>query len=179
MGTGMIVCGCNGSGKSTLGRELALALGYTFIDIEDCFFPDRGAKDPYESPLSRADAQSILLERAKRSRHFVLACVKGDYGAELLPLYRWAVYISVPEEIRLWRLRERSLQKFGARALPGGDLYARENAFFKAAAARTEEEVQSWLGALHCPVIAVDGTAAPKENVRLILSKVQGRAPGM
>lgn len=178
MGTGIIVCGCNGSGKSTLGKELARALGYTFIDIEECYFPNQGAEDPYQCSLSHTAARNILMNRIEQSRHFVLACVKGDYGEEILPLYRWAVYVSVPEEVRFRRIRERSLQKFGARALPGGELSAREKAFFEAAAARTEEEVKSWLYSLRCPVLTADGTALPEKNAELILSRLPDRAPG-
>lgn len=61
METGIIVCGCNGSGKSTLGKELAAALQYNFIDIEDCYFP-KGNKDYiYEHARSYEEAKQVLI----------------------------------------------------------------------------------------------------------------------
>lgn len=35
MSSGILICGANGSGKTTLGSELAKALNYKHMDIED------------------------------------------------------------------------------------------------------------------------------------------------
>ena len=95
----------------------------------------------------------------------MFAAVKGDYGSAILPLYRYAVLIEVPKEIRLRRVRDRSFQKFGGRMKPGGDLYESEEAFFQTAAARPEDYAESWARTLPCPVVVVDGTRPVEENV--------------
>ena len=61
MKQGVILCGCNGSGKTTLGRMLAQELGWTFIDIEECFFPNANPADPYKQPKTRQEASRLLL----------------------------------------------------------------------------------------------------------------------
>lgn len=169
------MCGCNGSGKSTLGNELAAALQYNFIDIEDCYFP-KGNKDYiYEHARSYKEAKQVLLEKVNRHGNFVLAAVKGDYGNEVSALYRCAVLISVPKDIRLQRVRDRSFQKFGSRMLQDGDLYEKEQRFFDMAASRTERDIEDWLNTTDCFIIRVDGTKAIEENVRLILNELSER----
>ena len=87
MGAGIMVCGLNGSGKSTLGKALAEKLGFHFIDNEDLFFPKTNPNYQYAAPRTREAAERLLAEEVKIHENFVFAAVRGDYGAELLPLY--------------------------------------------------------------------------------------------
>lgn len=130
MAKGIVVCGLNGCGKSTLGRALAEKMGLYFIDNENLYFSRNAADEPYANPRTRAEAEALLMEEVRRHGDFVFAAVKGDYGSAILPLYRYAVLIEVPKEIRLRRVRDRSFQKFGGRMKPGGDLYESEEVFF-------------------------------------------------
>lgn len=165
---GILVCGLNGAGKSTLGKALAERLGFYFLDNEDLYFPGRKPKEAYPDPRSQEEARALLLEEIKGHRDFVLAAVKGDYGEAVLPFFRVAILVNVPREIRLRRVRERSFQKFGARMLPGGDLYQQEESFFRMVADRPEDMVGNWLRALRCPVINLDGTKPIQENVEYL-----------
>ena len=175
MKTGIIVCGCNGSGKSTLGKALAAALQYNFIDIEDCYFPKDNMDYAYDHARTFEEARQVLLEKVNEHCNFVLAAVKGNYGNEISALYRCAVLISVPKEIRLQRVRDRSFQKSGNRILPGGDLYEKEQRFFDMAAQRNEQDIEDWLDTANYFVIRVDGTKAIEANVRLILNELSER----
>lgn len=165
MARGIQVCGLNGCGKSTLGRALAQKIGFHFIDNEELFFTRNAADEPYQNPRSRAEVEKLLMEEVRKHGDFVLAAVRGDYGKEILPLYRYAVLMEVPKEIRLRRVRDRSFQKFGGRMKPGGDLYESEEVFFQTVAARPEDYAESWARTLSCPVVVVDGTRPVEENV--------------
>ena len=88
------------------------------------------------------------MEDIRKSRRFLFSAVRGDLGGELSSLYRLAVVLSAPQTVRLRRLRQRSYDRFGARLLEGGDLYAQEEAFFRFAAERSPLDAVSWLDAL-------------------------------
>ena len=166
---GVIICGLNGSGKSTLGRALAQHLGWRFIDNEDLYFPKADQAHPYAFVRTKEDVEALLLAEVTRDDRFVFAAVRGNYGDAVLPYYKAAVVIDVPREIRLARIHQRSLDKFGERAMPGGDLYEAEQRFFDMAAARPEEYATAWLDGLSIPVLRVDGTKPTEENMRLLL----------
>lgn len=104
MGTGIIVCGLNGVGKSTIGKVLAKELNYHFIDNEELFFPKKNAHYIYASPRTKNDVGQLLFGEIKKHKNFVFASVKGDYGENIYPFFRYAVLISVPKEIRLQRV---------------------------------------------------------------------------
>ena len=168
MGTGIIVCGLNGSGKSTLGVALSEKLGFHFIDLENLYFPKNDPNDPFSSPRSEEEVGKLLADEIKVHENFVFAAVRGNYGKDFRLFYQLAVLIEVPKEIRMQRIRNRSFQKFGSRMLPGGDLYEREEAFFKMVGSRQEDYAENWLESVDCPVIRIDGTRSIEENVTFI-----------
>lgn len=170
MGNGLLICGLNGAGKSTIGRALAQSLGYHFIDHEDLFFPD----GDYASPRSREDALRLLLQRIDAHPRFVFTCVKGDFCKELLPHLRLAVLVEVPRAIRIQRVHRRTLDKFGGRIQPDGDLYAQESKFFQQVLARGEDYVESWARTLPYPLLRVDGTRPVEETVARIEAQLHG-----
>ena len=167
------MCGLNGCGKSTLGRALAQKIGFHFIDNEELFFTRNAADEPYQNPRSRAEVEKLLMEEVRKHGDFVLAAVRGDYGKEILPLYRYTVLMEVPKEIRMERIRNRSFQKFGSRMREGGELYEQEEAFFRTAASRPEDYAPAWTRTLDCPVLSVDGTRPVDENVEWIVRQMK------
>lgn len=173
MKTGILLCGLNGAGKSTLGRALAQELRYHFIDNEDLYFPKKDPAYLYASPRTRQEVEVLLLQEIRKHPEFIFASVRGDYGKEVTSLFRYAILLTVPREIRLQRIRRRSLEKFGDRMLPGGDLYEQEERFFALAASRAENTVEEWLPALSCPVIRLDGTRPVPENVKRLLEQLR------
>lgn len=160
----IIVCGGNGAGKSTLGKALAHELKWRFMDIEDYYFPTDDGDYKYASARSEAEVTELLEKDLEEKRDFVFSAVKGNYGraAEMLDC---AVYIKVPKELRLERVRKRSYQKFGNRIQPGGDLYEKEQKFFDMVENRSDDMTSAWLRTLNIPVIEVDGTLPVEKNI--------------
>lgn len=165
----IIVCGGNGAGKSTLGRNIAKELKYKFIDIEDYYFPKTETGYIYSTSRSREEVGNLLLEDMKKNSNLILASVKGNYGDEAASMFTCAVFISVPKEIRIKRVRDRSFQKFGDRILPDGDQYEKEKRFFDMVERRSEQDVEDWLKSICVPVIRVDGTMPIDNNTEVII----------
>lgn len=168
MGIGIMVCGLNGCGKSTLGKALAQELGFHFIDNEYLFFSRAKLDEPYTSPRSRAEAETLFAQEVNEHNNFVFASVTGDYAKNIDDLYQYVILIDVPKEIRMQRVRNRSFDKFGNRMLQGGDLYESEEAFFEYIENRPENHVEKWVETLNCPIIRVDGTKTIEENIEFI-----------
>ena len=172
MGKGIVVCGLNGCGKSTLGKVLARQMGLHFIDVEDLYFTQESVDAPYKNPRSRAEVEDLLLHEMAEHEGFIFTTVKGDYGEGVQKYYQCIVVIEVPKKIRMLRVRNRSLQKFGSRMLEGGDQYEAEEQFFKLVESRTEAYYEDWLQTLNCPIIRVDGTNPIEDNVYFIMQQI-------
>lgn len=73
---------------------------------------------------------------------------------------------------RLARIKQREYARFGARILPGGDMYDRHQAFLQWAAGydaggldtRSAVLHNEWQKQLACPILTVDGTAPLAET---------------
>ena len=164
----IIVCGLNGAGKSTVGKALARRLGFPFRDIEDYYFPDGSGDYKYRSSRTREEVSALLLRDLRELEHVVLASVKGDYGSEVEGMFTHAVVLAVPRETRLARVKARAYGQFGERMRPGGDLYDREERFFRMVRDRTDAHVTDWLSGLGIPVITADGTQSVEAAVERI-----------
>ena len=158
---GIAIVGLNGSGKTTLGRALAEHLGYFRIDVEDYYFPTAGA---FDAPRDRDEVERLMLADIKKHGDFVLSSVCADF-ASIEKYYSLVVYLEAPKELRMNRIRQRSVDRFGERVLPGGDLYESEENFYSFAEKRTPEKIEKWIAGLTCRVIRFDSQKSVSQLV--------------
>ena len=166
MKCGICVCGLNGSGKTTLAGVLAKEFNFKHMDIEQYYFTS--TDNPYLSSRTREEVERLLVKDIRQNRCFVFSAVNGDMTPEINDNYDLVVFLEVPLDMRMKRIRQRAIEKFGDRVLPGGDMYEQEEKFFAYAEKRTPEKIENWLRTLSCKVIRLDGTKPIQENVELI-----------
>lgn len=170
MALGIAVVGGNGSGKSTFGKALADMLGYKHIDVEDYAFRDSAV--PYTEPRPVSEMREMIFRDIQKHGDFVLSSVGGDMGEEINALYKTIVYIQVPLDVRMERVKQRAIDRFGNRVLAGGDMYAREQEFLNFVAVRTLERTDSWVQKAGLPVIYVDGTALVTDTAQQLAKQL-------
>lgn len=189
MEQGIAIIGLNGSGKSTLNHLLARELGYFEMDVEDYYFPQQREHrryalehgqpgeqlvvQPYSGEISQHEVEAALLRDMETHPQFILSCVKMNWCDELLSRIDLAFWVQAPLETRLRRIRSREEKRFGARALPGGDMYDQQEAFRELVAQRDPASVEQSAARLRCPVIPLDGTRPLEENLRVMLEKLK------
>ena len=163
---GIVICGLNGCGKSALARILARELGYLRMDVEDYYFRDSDI--PYTSGRTEEQVRDMMSSDARRCPRFVLASVRADWGREINEQYALAVVLSASGETRVRRIENRETEKFGARVLPGGDMYEQQRRFRALAAERTEDMVEESLSSLSCPILRLNAENPLEENVQAV-----------
>ena len=168
MKCGICVCGLNGSGKTTLAGAVAKNLNFIHMDIEQYYFTS--TYNPYASSRTKEEVERLLLEDIKNNPCFVFSAVNGNMTQEINENYTLVVYLDVPLDVRMKRIRQRAIDKFGDRVLPGGDMYEQEEKFFAFAEKRTPEKIEDWLKTLSHKAIRLDGRKPIQENVELIKS---------
>ena len=128
--------------------------------------------DAYSVQRTEEEVAALLLKDLEENEDVVLASVRGNYSEQIEKLFDLAVYIDIPKEIRMARVRKRSNDKFGNRMLPGGDLYESEERFFKMVEERSDDHAKRWLTELSCPVISINGTVEVANNVEILTNVI-------
>lgn len=164
---GIAIVGGNGSGKTTLGKALAENLGWMHMDAENYWFEE--ASIPYSAPRTKEKVCELILADIQKYRKFILSSVNCDFTFEINRHYCCVIYLQVPLETRLVRIKQRAVVKFGSRVLEGGDMYEQEQAFFQFVASRTLGKNDLWVHTLTCPVLYLDGTLPISANIETIL----------
>ncbi|MBQ8314097.1 MAG: AAA family ATPase [Clostridia bacterium] len=189
MAQGIAIVGLNGSGKSTLNHLLSRELGYFEMDVEDYYFPQQKAhrqwaldhtqvreteQQPYTAEQDQAQVEAALLQDMEEHPQFVLSCVKLNWCQALRDRIDMVFCLQVPLETRLARIRQREVRRFGARALPGGDMYEKQESFRALISQRDPATVEASLAAMPCPVVRLDGTRPLEENLAKMRDALHG-----
>ena len=104
-------------------------------------------------------------------------CGCGDVA---IPLFELVVFLSIPHEVRMERLRQREHERFGERILPGRDMYEQSPAFLAWAASyeeggldmRSKQRHDQWLGTLPCPILCFEGAYTIEEHLAVLMVEI-------
>jgi hypothetical protein len=109
--------------------------------------------------------------------NWVLSGSIVGWGDAMIPTFNLVVFLYVPGEVRLARLRAREQERFGSAVEPNGSMYEQHQAFLQSAAGydtstsgRTLETDATWLAQLNCPVMSMTGECSTCDQVSHILS---------
>lgn len=169
------ITGGSGTGVTTLGLATAAQLGYAHLDTDDFYWLP--SIPPYREQRPVEDRIALIEEQFQRIPlpGCVLSGSLAGWGDPLTPFFAAVIFLRVPVEIRLERLRLREQQRFGAEALaPGGSMHEQHEAFIEWAATydagtmpgRSLPRHEAWLLKLPCPVLQLDGMKPVGELVQ-------------
>ena len=173
MAENIIVCGMNGAGKTTFGKALADKIGYSFVDIEDLFFPDKSSDYKYEVSRSEEEVSQLLFDILTSGENIVLASVTGKYIVNPERFFSYCIIMCVDKEARLLRVKNRSLEMFGDRIKPGGDLYNKEQQYYRLVETRKETIAEEWADSLQIPIIRLNGENKIEDNMSIVMNTMQ------
>ena len=124
---------------------------------------------PFSKPRTKQEVQDAILEDIKMIEKFILSGVAMNWNEEILSLIDIAFWVQTLMEERLRRIQAREVNRFGARVLEGGDMFAQQEAFRKVVENRDSKFVEESARKLQCPVIVLDGTLPIAKNIENIV----------
>ncbi len=163
---GIMICGLNGCGKTTTGRLVAERLGIFRMDVEDYYFLP--SEVPFSVSRTKDEVRQLMWADIQKHKNFVLSSVGCDWGDEIEGSLVLAVFLTAPKEVRLGRIDQREILRFGERVQAGGDMYEQQKRFREFAAGRTEEPYRKQMQRLACPVLELDAMQPLEEIVEKI-----------
>nr|WP_214756624.1 MULTISPECIES: hypothetical protein [unclassified Exiguobacterium] len=91
------------------------------------------------------------------------------------------IFLWIPPDVRLARLQQRELERYGAAALAGGSLYEQSQAFLSWAAlydqagteVRSKTLHEQWLAELACPILRIEGDYSTEERIAMVMNALK------
>jgi len=105
------IVGASGSGTTTLARALAPELGATALDSDDYFWLP--TQPPFRDRRDRALRHQLVIADLKHHPRAILSGAIIGWGDDLEHAFDLVVFLSLPHELRVRRLRERELARYG------------------------------------------------------------------
>ncbi|MCD4701305.1 MAG: AAA family ATPase [Candidatus Aegiribacteria sp.] len=174
------IFGASGSGTTTLAKSVADETGFPHLDTDDIFWIR--TNPPFRIIRERAERQELLRQALERTDSWVLAGSLCGWGDFAIPMFDLVVFLRVPSDTRIQRLKKREIDRYGAEIQnpddPRHEIY---KGFLEWAAAydtggldmRSKAMHEKWLSELATPFLRIEGTQSIEENTRVIMQKVK------
>lgn len=111
---------------------------------------------------------------------WVLSGSLCGWGDAAIPLFELVVYLWIPPDIRLGRLRQREHERYGERIMPGGDMYEKSQAFPDWAESYDDGDLdmrsrrlhKAWFSTLPCPIVCIEGEYTIEEQINQLMAEI-------
>lgn len=170
------ITGAAGSGTSTLGKLLANKLHVEHFETDDYFHVP--TDPPFQIQRSPEDRLQLITKDLLAHNKWVLSGSVMDWGNSPAFNFDAIVFLYVPLEVRIERLRQREKSRFGDRILEGGDMYEEHQEFIDWASryekgdveGRTLQKHKDYLESVKSRGLSIEGDFSTDQQLERILS---------
>jgi adenylate kinase family enzyme len=164
------ITGPSGSGTTTLGRALAQKLCWPVLDADDYYWLP--TVPPFQQKRDRDERLSRLLRDFHAHPSGIVSGSIVGWGGAIEQSFDLVIYLWLPAEVRLARLRQREMERYGsvdpefiawAALYDDGDMTVRSRARHEA-----------WLTKMRCPLLRLEADLTVEERVNQVLAKCSG-----
>ena len=176
MATGIMIIGPSGSGKTTLGKIVSQKLKIPYFDVDDYIWR-RDTKEPFTVMYKREEKISRLSDDIAEIEHFVMAGSMSSFHQAFDDKFEMMVFLYTTPDIRISRVHERAIKRFGDRVLEGGDMYEshmrflEDNKRYETDGSPNLSEQEEWLNSMSCVKMRLNGEDSPDYNADLIVNR--------
>jgi adenylate kinase family enzyme len=162
---------------TTLGAALADRLGAVHIDTDDHYWV--ATDPPYQVKRDVPERLASIRSEQARTGRWVISGTLDRWAEAAIGDAELIVFLEVPTELRLERLRRRERARFGDALLPGGAMHETNREFIEWAAhyedgtqpGRSRPKHEQWLARIGTPVMRLDGARPTAELVSAVLRR--------
>jgi adenylate kinase family enzyme len=174
------IVGASGSGTSTLAAALGARLGHAHLDTDRYYWEP--SDPPFQRVRERGARAGLLAADLDARPRWVLSGSLCGWGDVFIPRFQLVIFLAVPADVRMARLRARERARYGAAVEPGGAMHRASQEFLDWAARydeggmeiRSRRLHEAWLAALPCPCLRLEGPGTVDEHLARVAALVSG-----
>ena len=173
------IFGASGSGTTTIAEGVSEKLGYKHFDTDNYYW--RRTVLPFTEPRPIEERLRLMTADLAGYDKWVLSGSLDGWGNPLIPLFELVIFMYVPQDIRIERIKKRERERYGSEVLPGGSRYESSQEFIEWAAGydsgiltgRSLPRHEKWLAGLECDVIKVINYSL-NESINAVINAIMG-----
>lgn len=172
------ILGASGSGVSTLGESVGHRLGVPVFDCDTYYWEK--TNPPFLKATPIPDRQKALLADMEPHTSWVCSGSMDSWSEPFESLFTHIVFLYVPSEVRVSRLRLREKKLWGERILEGGDMCIEHEKFMSWAGqydeglknGRSLPRHKTWLAKQRAPILLIEGELSLEVALNRVLDFV-------
>jgi adenylate kinase family enzyme len=174
------IFGASGSGVTTLGQHLALKLQCPYFDNDDFYWEK--SEPPFTIKRLPDERNSLLKSTLAKHENWILGGSMINWGEDLTANFDLIVFLWIPSEIRIERLKKREFERYGDIIFTNPERNKLANDFFewaadydndKGIATRTQKNHEKWLSNRSASILRIEGDFTVEERVRFVIEKMK------
>lgn len=167
----ILVVGASGSGTTTLGVALAAQLGCGHFDTDDFYWLP--TSPPFQRKRDAGERHDLLLRALVSTPNAVVSGSLMGWGSALENAFDLIVFLYVPTDIRLERLRRREIGRYG-KCDPAFLQWASEYDSGRAEGRSLAKHV-AWLAERRSAVVRIEGDTSAEERICIATAALSPR----
>lgn len=175
----ILLFGASGAGATTQGNDLSKVLGIPYFDTDNYFWEKSDI--PYTIRKDPGERNNLLKSDLNKQNSWILGGSIVSWGKEWLSAFDLAIFLYVPSEIRISRIKKREFEKYGDIIFTDPQRIRLYNEFVKwsmgyddnTAKGRTLAAHEDWMKSLTCPLIVIKGDFSLIERREIILKQLK------
>jgi adenylate kinase family enzyme len=173
------ILGASGTGVTTMGQRLAQELNIRYLDADEYFW--RKTEPPFILRRDSTERNRMIRSELLATNDWILGGSIIDWGDNVFPDFDLVVFLYLPSDIRIDRLKRRELETYGDVIYVNSTRKEQFDKFINWAADydsnsgianRTLYAHEKWLSTLTTQIIRLSGDLTTKERIRLTIDKL-------
>ncbi|MCJ8211119.1 adenylate kinase [Mucilaginibacter sp. RS28] len=168
------IVGASCAGSTTLGMRLSVELGYPYFDSDNYFW--ERTDQPYTVKRSVELRNELLKKDITGLNDFIVGGSLVSWGEGWQSAFDLVVFLYVPPEIRMQRLHNRELERYGEAIFTDAERKRQYQEFVDWASAydkpdnprRSLAVHEHWLKQVTCALIEIRGDTTVDERINII-----------
>ena len=165
------IFGASGSGTTTLGKALQQELGYRHLDADDYYWEK--TDPPFQEKVPLAKRNERITKDFLAQENCIISGSMVSWGKEWASAFDLYIFLYLPPEIRMQRLKEREIERYGA-ALYTNEKFRTESKAFLDWASQYDDGTfkgrslaihLNWIKTLEGKVLKIEGDTMVTERV--------------
>lgn len=165
------ILGASGSGTSTLGKAIVTNFGHHHLDTDDYYWQKTAI--PFTLKRERIERIKLLKKATQKHPSWVLSGSLCGWGDELIAHFDLVIYVYLESNIRLERLKQREINRYGTKISKDGEMFEIHKDFMAYAAQydlggldmRSKKTHDEWLKKIPCKTLLINGDVDIPEKI--------------